>query len=174
MQRTRAMQVKAIVLTPPLATMQNVAGQLDPSSRKTYTIDAKHFAQWLVGQDLSLNSLNRDSLVAYRAYLAETYAQSTAARMCYRTHHQIQPSPLPVEPVSTPFTCDSALTDHAPAWPGALPATPASSIWSWQSLALGARALPGLCAGVDIPVVSSGADGLRHIRSSFVRERKTA
>jgi len=82
MQRTPAIQVKAMVLTPPMAaTMQNVAGQLAPSSRKTYTIDAKHFAQWLAGQDLSLTSLDRDDLVAYRAHLAETYAQSTAARM---------------------------------------------------------------------------------------------
>jgi integrase/recombinase XerD len=82
MQRTRAIQVKEIVLTPPFAaTMQNVAGQLAPTSRKTYTIDAKHFAQWLAGQDISLYSLGRDDLVAYRTHLAETYAQSTASRM---------------------------------------------------------------------------------------------
>jgi integrase/recombinase XerD len=82
MQRTPAIQVKTMVLTPPMAaTMQNVAGQLAPSSRKTYTIDAKHFAHWLAGQDLSLTELDRDDLVAYRAHLAETYAQSTAARM---------------------------------------------------------------------------------------------
>ena len=82
MQRTPAIQVKAIVLTPPMATtMQNVAGQLAPSSRKTYTIDAKHFAKFLASRDLSLNELHRDDLVAYRAHLAETYAQSTAARM---------------------------------------------------------------------------------------------
>ncbi len=66
MQRTRAIQVKAMVLTPPMAaTMQNIAGQLAPSSRKTYMIDAKHFAQWLAGQDLSLNFLDRDDLAAY-------------------------------------------------------------------------------------------------------------
>lgn len=71
-----------MVLTPPMAaTMQNVAGQLAPSSRKTYIIDAKHFAQWLAGQELSLSSLDRDDLVAYRAHLAATYAPSTAARM---------------------------------------------------------------------------------------------
>lgn len=82
MQRTPAIQVKAVVLTPPIAaTMQNVAGQLAPTSRKTYTIDAKHFAHWLAGQELSLTSLDRDDLVAYRAHLAETYAQSTAGRM---------------------------------------------------------------------------------------------
>ncbi|EFH82705.1 tyrosine-type recombinase/integrase [Ktedonobacter racemifer] len=82
MHRTPATRLKAIVLAPPMAaTMQNVAGQLAPSSRKTYTIDAKHFAHWLAGRDLSLTSLNRDNLVAYRTHLAETYAQSTAARM---------------------------------------------------------------------------------------------
>ena len=82
MHRTPAIQVKAMVLTPPIAaTMQNVAGQLAPTSRKTYTIDVKHFAHWLAEQEHSLNSLDRDDLVAYRAHLAETYAQSTAARM---------------------------------------------------------------------------------------------
>ena len=82
MHRTPAIQVKEMVLAPPLAaTMQNVAGQLAPTSHKTYTIDAKHFAQWMVDQELSLTSLDRDGLVAYRSHLAETYAQSTAARM---------------------------------------------------------------------------------------------
>jgi len=82
MQRTPAIQVKAIILTPPIAaTMQNVAGQLAPASRKTYTIDAKHFAHWLASQYLSFFALDRDDLVAYRAHLAETYAQSTASRM---------------------------------------------------------------------------------------------
>ncbi len=82
MHRISAIQVKDLVLAPPLAaTMQNVAGQLAPSSRKTYTIDAKHFAQWLASQEISLTSLDRDDLVAYRAHLAEIYAQSTAARM---------------------------------------------------------------------------------------------
>ena len=82
MQRAPAIQVKEMVLTPPMvATMQNVAGQLAPSSRKTYTIDAKHFAHWLASRELSLTSLDRDDLVTYRAHLAETYAQSTAARM---------------------------------------------------------------------------------------------
>ncbi len=82
MHRIPPIQVKDIVLVPSLAaTVQNVAGQLAPSSRKTYTIDAKHFAHWLDNQGLSLNALNRDDLVAYRMHLAATYAQSTAARM---------------------------------------------------------------------------------------------
>jgi integrase/recombinase XerD len=82
MKRTPAIQVKAMVLTSPMAaTMQNVAGQLAPTSCKTYMMDAKHFAQWLAGRDLSLTSLDRDDLVAYRTHLAETYAQSTATWM---------------------------------------------------------------------------------------------
>src|SRR6266568_431996 len=82
MQRTLAIQVKDMVLTPPLtATMQNVTGQLAPTSRKTYTIDAKHFAQWMADQDLSLFSLGRDELIAYRTYLAGQYAKTTASRM---------------------------------------------------------------------------------------------
>src|SRR6266700_7502764 len=82
MHRTSAIQVKDMVLTPPLAaTMQNVTGQLAPTSRKTYTIDAKHFAQWMVDQELSLFSLGRDQLVAYRSYQAEHYAKTTASRM---------------------------------------------------------------------------------------------
>jgi len=82
MHRTSALQVKEIVLAPPLAaTMQNVTEQLAPTSQKTYIIDAKHFAQWMADQDLSLFSLGRDELIAYRRYLAERYAQSTASRM---------------------------------------------------------------------------------------------
>ncbi len=69
MQRAPAIQVKAMALTPSMAaTMQNVAGQLAPTSRKTYTIDAKHFAQWLADQERSLTALNRDDLVAYRGH----------------------------------------------------------------------------------------------------------
>jgi integrase len=56
MHRTSAIQVKEMVLAPPLAaTMQNVTGQLAPTSRKTYTIDAKHFAQ----RPLHLNQVER-------------------------------------------------------------------------------------------------------------------
>jgi hypothetical protein len=46
MHRALAIQVKDVVLAPSLAaTIQNVAGQLAPTSRKTYTVDVKHFAQ---------------------------------------------------------------------------------------------------------------------------------
>jgi integrase len=82
MHRISSIQVKDMVLAPPLAaTMQNVTGQLAPTSRKTYTIDAKHFAQWIADRNLSLFSLGRDELVGYRMYLAEQYAKTTASRM---------------------------------------------------------------------------------------------
>ncbi len=82
MHRAQSIQVKEMVLAPPLAaTMHNVAGQLASTSRKTYMVDTKHFAQWMAEQNLSLFSLDRDDLVAYRTHLAETYAQSTASRM---------------------------------------------------------------------------------------------
>ncbi len=82
MHRTQAIQAKNIILDPPLqATMNNVAGQLAPTSRKTHSIDAKHLAHWMADQNLSLSSLDRDDLVAYRAHLAETYAKATASRM---------------------------------------------------------------------------------------------
>jgi integrase len=82
MHRTVAIQVKDVVLASPLAaTMHNVTGQLAPTSQKTYIIDAKHFAQWMANQDLSLFSLGRDELITYRLYLAEQYAKTTASRM---------------------------------------------------------------------------------------------
>jgi len=76
MHRTPAIQVKAMGLTPTIAT----AGQLVPSLRKTYAIDAKHSAQWLAGQERSIHELVRDNLVAYRTHLTETSTPSTAAR----------------------------------------------------------------------------------------------
>ena len=82
MHRAQSIQVKEMVLAPPLVvTMHNVVGQLNPTSRKTYMVDTNHFAQWMAEQNISLFSLDRDDLVAYRTLLAETYAQSTASRM---------------------------------------------------------------------------------------------
>ena len=82
MYQTQGIPVKDIELDPSFSTtIQDIAGQLASTSRKTYTTDIKHFARWMVDQDLSLFSLDRDDLVTYRAHLAETYAQSTASRM---------------------------------------------------------------------------------------------
>lgn len=66
--------------------MQNVTRQLAPTSRKTYIIDAKHFAQGMLDQNLSLFSLGRDELIVYRLYLAEHYAKTTASRMWARNN----------------------------------------------------------------------------------------
>jgi len=78
----RAVQVHQVEFDADLsATLHNVAGQLAPTSRKTYLHDARHFAHWMADQARSLQLLSRDDLVAYRAYLGETYAKTTAARM---------------------------------------------------------------------------------------------
>jgi len=82
MQTTQAVRVFHVEYDPDLqATMHNVAGQLAPTSRKTYTYDAKHFALWMADRDLALQSLSRDDLVAYRAHLTEAYAKATASLM---------------------------------------------------------------------------------------------
>jgi integrase len=82
MQKTQAIQVNETVLDPTLSeTMHNVAGQLTPTSRKTYTHDAKHFAQWMADRGLALHTLSRDDLVDFRAHLSETYAKATASHM---------------------------------------------------------------------------------------------
>jgi integrase/recombinase XerD len=78
----RAIQVHQVEFDADLsATMHNVAGQLAPTSRKTYLHDARHFAHWMADHALSLQLLSRYDLVAYRAYLGETYAKTTASRM---------------------------------------------------------------------------------------------
>jgi site-specific recombinase XerD len=82
MHRVQAIQVKDIVLDPPLsATIQHVAGQLAPPSRKAYTVNVKHFAGCMAERDLSFSLLSRDDLVVYRIHLAETYAKAVASRI---------------------------------------------------------------------------------------------
>jgi integrase/recombinase XerD len=78
----QVMQVNEIVFDPTLAaTMHNVAGQLAPTSRKTYTHDARHFAKWMTERGLAFQTLSRDDLVDYRIHLSEIYAKATASRM---------------------------------------------------------------------------------------------
>jgi integrase/recombinase XerD len=82
MQKTQAIQVNETVLDLAFAaTLHNVAGQLAPTSRKTYTHDARHFAGWMTERGLAFHTLSRDDLVDYRAHLSETYAKATASRM---------------------------------------------------------------------------------------------
>lgn len=61
--------------------MQDLAGQLAPRSRLIYENDARHFANWLLEQNLTLETATRSHLIQYRSHLAENYAKATAARM---------------------------------------------------------------------------------------------
>ncbi len=78
-----------INLDPSLtASMQDIAGQLAPSSRRIYLIDARHFATWLQEQGLTPASMTRSDLIAYRQYLAgaskadgKPYSRSALQRM---------------------------------------------------------------------------------------------
>lgn len=62
-------------------TLNDVAGQLAPRTRRVYTLDARHFAAWLSARDLDLARAKRTDIIQYRRHLAESYAKSTAARM---------------------------------------------------------------------------------------------
>ena len=69
-------------------SIQDIAGQLAPSSRRVYLIDAHHFAAWMQEQGLTPDTMTRSHLIAYRRYLAETiqangnpYSKSSLQRM---------------------------------------------------------------------------------------------
>jgi integrase/recombinase XerD len=62
------------------AALTDAVGQLSPSSRRTYTIDARQFAGWLLEQGIMPAAMTRSHAIAYRAYLQEHYAKATAAR----------------------------------------------------------------------------------------------
>lgn len=63
-------------------TMTDIAGQLAPSSKLTYTNDAKHFATWMQRQGIIPNDMTRSDMIAYRLFLAESkYAKPTKQRM---------------------------------------------------------------------------------------------
>src|SRR5438270_13782 len=70
------------VADPLVAQLENsIAGQLAPSSQILYRRDMATFAKWLSLRNISLDALTRDDIIAYRAYLGETYAKATASRM---------------------------------------------------------------------------------------------
>ncbi len=85
-QAAGAGNIQLVPITPALElknspVMQDLAGQLAPRSRAIYENDARHFATWLNGLGLSLETATRSHLIQYRSHLAETYAKATAARM---------------------------------------------------------------------------------------------
>ncbi len=82
MQTLQAIQVSEVECDPDLKTTKdNVAGQVAPSSLKTYASDLRHFVYWIADHDLTLQSLSRDDLVTYSIYLGETYAKAIASCM---------------------------------------------------------------------------------------------
>jgi integrase/recombinase XerD len=62
------------------AALADTVGQLSPSSRRTYIIDARQFAGWMVDQEITPTTMTRSHAIAYRSYLQEHYAKATAAR----------------------------------------------------------------------------------------------
>lgn len=60
----------------------NVIGQVQPSSKRVYTISAQTFNRWLLEAGYTLLSVDRSGMIAYHDFLAETYSSNaTAARM---------------------------------------------------------------------------------------------
>ncbi len=63
-----------------VAALTDAQGQLLPSSRRMYRIDAEQFAAWMIERGLTPRTLTRSDMIAYRAYLQETYRKATAER----------------------------------------------------------------------------------------------
>ena len=63
------------------ASMKDVSGQLSKRSRRIYEHDIKSFADWLLSQGLTPQTLTRSLMIDYRTYLQEHYKVATAARM---------------------------------------------------------------------------------------------
>jgi len=63
-----------------VAALTDAEGQLAPASRRMYRIDAEQFAAWMLERGLTPKTLTRSDMIAYRAYLQETYRKATAER----------------------------------------------------------------------------------------------
>src|SRR5258708_4275685 len=63
-----------------VAALTDAEGQLMPSSRRMYRIDAEEFAAWMLERGVTPRTLSRSDVIAYRAYLQETYRKATAER----------------------------------------------------------------------------------------------
>jgi integrase/recombinase XerD len=62
------------------AALSDLVGQLSPSSKRTYAIDARQFAGWMIEQGTTPATMTRSQAIAYRSFLQEHYAKATAAR----------------------------------------------------------------------------------------------
>ncbi len=72
--------VDALPSNPVQDTVDDLAGQLAPSSQRIYRLDITRFLTWLADQDLALAQVDRRAIIAYRAELAAHYQKATAAR----------------------------------------------------------------------------------------------
>jgi integrase/recombinase XerD len=57
-----------------------IAGQLAPSSQRVYKSDLQAFAGWMIENGLTLDTIRRPQVVAYRLWLQEHVAKRTAMR----------------------------------------------------------------------------------------------
>lgn len=77
---TNLVPFSAIVRLDLVAVLADAEGQLAPSSRRMYRIDAEQFAAWMIERGLTPKTLTRSDMIAYRAYLQEAYRKATAER----------------------------------------------------------------------------------------------
>lgn len=77
---TSVVPFSAIARLDLVAALADAEGQLTPSSRRMYRIDAEQFAAWMLERGLTPKTLTRSDMIAYRAYLQETYRKATAER----------------------------------------------------------------------------------------------
>ncbi len=70
----------------------NVIGQVQPSSKRVYTISALAFNAWLLDHDFTLRTVDRSGMIAYHDFLANTYKKATAARMWSVARNLLQES----------------------------------------------------------------------------------
>ncbi|MDQ2905134.1 MAG: site-specific integrase [Chloroflexota bacterium] len=62
------------------AALTDAVGQLSPSSRRMYVIDARQLAGWMLEQGVTPATMTRSHAITYRSSLQEHYARATAAR----------------------------------------------------------------------------------------------
>lgn len=53
---------------------------ISPQSKRAYAADTRIFRDWLDTQDITLQEIDYDTMLRYRAYLIEHYAMATAGR----------------------------------------------------------------------------------------------
>lgn len=63
------------------AALADVTGQLDTRSRRIYQQDIKRLAQWMSERKITIETLDRSDVIAYRQFLGDHHAPATAKRM---------------------------------------------------------------------------------------------